>query len=242
MFDDNRLKELESEKYVWDIKLGEENKKIFANYDLESLSDREKRKIIFDYLVNNSTYDHELFDRIKRPGIRRNYIQELSKYADTKIGVCHTMAEYYKMLLGYNNIYSICVTCMQQLNGALSEGHMINLVYDDISRSYSFDDINMTVLERDYFDKNYGDLPSNPDKYFNYDLEMASRYGQGNEKIIGLNETFYPMCFLIKYLFYYSQTCREYKKYGLENPETFEMDYNVLDSVHRFDDEFIHKK
>ena len=38
---------------------------IFNDYDIDELSQSEKRKKIFEYLVKNITYDNDLLDKIK---------------------------------------------------------------------------------------------------------------------------------------------------------------------------------
>lgn len=38
---------------------------IFQNYNFQNLSNYEKRKIIFEFLCNNLSYDYELFNSIK---------------------------------------------------------------------------------------------------------------------------------------------------------------------------------
>ena len=47
---------LAEKEYQWQQIMQQTNDEIFESYDINSLSDREKRKIIFDYLVANSTY------------------------------------------------------------------------------------------------------------------------------------------------------------------------------------------
>lgn len=233
--------ELEMKRAKWEEILYQTNKKIFQNYDISSLSDREKRKIIFDYLVDNSTYDYELLNRI-RSRKQRNSEEELETYAETRHSVCNAIAEFYKMLLSYNNIYSICIVCIQESQNMPGGHHMLNLVYDEQTNSYSFDDITMTIIERDYLKEKYGDLVGfDHDKYFNYDLNTANQYGQGNKKPYNFTDgNYYLVNFGLMCPFFEKRSLEEYRKYGIEAP--YKTDIKLPNNISSFDNEFINRR
>lgn len=232
---------LAEKEYQWQQIMQQTNDEIFESYDINSLSDREKRKIIFDYLVANSTYDYDLL-RIIRTHQPRNSEKELEIYAQTKHSVCNAIAEFYKMILSYNNIYSICVVCVQESQDMPSGLHMLNLVYDDKSDGFSFDDITMTIIERDHIKEKYGELVDfDHDKYFNYDLETANQYGQGNEKPYNFTKSnYYLVNFGLMWPFFEKTSQEEYKKYGLEEP--YKTDIELPENIRCFDEQFINKK
>ncbi len=77
-------------------KLDKENAIIFQNYNINNLSDYEKRKIIFDYLCNNLTYDYDKLIDL--------YLSNLKKDLENKDK--STVYEYIEKFLKGNNIYS----------------------------------------------------------------------------------------------------------------------------------------
>lgn len=158
---------------------------IFSDYIIETLSDEEKRKIIYDYFIDNFEYDYTLFDKIKiahDSGIKfRRY--KGSELADTIFnhkGIYNGLNQYYKLLLEeagipayyvyykYNNDYfsSFCIICTEDKNK----------VTIDEKKHYNFsiDDVVSGVLNKD------------KKSYFNYNADVArDKYKQGIEYING---------------------------------------------------------
>lgn len=129
------------------FKLQKKLEEIFNNYNIESLSDYEKRKIIFEYLCNDLTYDYDLLNDIKlfnerKKRIYRNPYLELSNVIDNKKGICNAISQYYKLLLEELGIISYCVIC----DDGTQINHQLNLVYDNIEETYSFDDITSVIV------------------------------------------------------------------------------------------------
>lgn len=146
---------------------------MFYKYDLENLDCYEKRKIIFDYLCDNVSYDYELLKDIRdfnesKKRVSRNPFLELSNVIDKKIGVCNAISQYYKLLLQEVGITSYCVIC----DDGTPVKHQLNLVYDDCHGMYSFDDITSVIVGR-----------GTKEEYFDYDLESANFYNQGNVEV-----------------------------------------------------------
>jgi hypothetical protein len=150
---------------------------IFNDYDIDELSQYEKRKKIFEYLVENITYDNDLLDIIKFNNMKtqkkftRDPRAEFESAMKKKKGVCNGISQYYKLLLEKVGIYAFCVNCLIFYNGE-PLGHQLNLVYDNESQTFSFDDVTMAVLENNR---------ENKLGYLNFDLEEANnkkeRYG-----------------------------------------------------------------
>lgn len=148
--------------------------KIFYNYDINDLSYYEKRKMIFEYLIENLSYDYQLLEEIKNAkinkiGISRNPIKELNSVIDSKKGICNAISQYYKLLLEIVGIKSYCVIC----DDATEVNHQLNLVYDSDNDSYSFDDITSVIVGRGTIED-----------YFDYDLQFANSINQGNKNIM----------------------------------------------------------
>ena len=160
-------------------KLHSKIKEIFKDYDLDELSNYQKREIIFDYLCNTLSYDYELLEKIKtskkREGSRlvREPFLELKDVIDTNIGICNSISQYYKLLLEQLDIKSHCVIC----DDGTSIKHEIVLVYDEDSDIYSFDDITSVIVKR-----------GNKDTFFDYDVEVANRENQGIKEILDDNK------------------------------------------------------
>lgn len=144
---------------------------IFKGYDINSLSFYEKRKIIFEYLTNNLTYDYKLLEQIRNVNIKiaRNPIQELNSVIDSEKGICNAISQYYKLLLEVVGIKSYCVIC----DDGTEVNHQLSLVYDSDNNSYSFDDITSVIVGR-----------GTKEDYFDYDLQFASSVNQGNKNIM----------------------------------------------------------
>ena len=143
--------------------------KIFKGININDLSDYEKRKIIFKYLCNNVKYDYKLLDKIKsRRRIPRDPYLEIESVLKNSIGICNSISQVYKLLLEKVNIYSLCVIC----DDGTDVKHQLNLVYDEYNNSFSFDDITSVIVDR-----------GNIDEYFDYDIEDANSYNQGNKSV-----------------------------------------------------------
>ena len=160
-------------------KLQSKIKEIFKNYELNELSNYQKREIIFDYLYNTLSYNYELLEKIKtskkREGTRlvREPFLELKDVIDTNIGICNSISQYYKLLLEQLDIKAYCVIC----DDGTSVKHEIVLVYDEDSDIYSFDDITSVIVKR-----------GNKDTFFDYDVEVANRENQGTKEILEDNK------------------------------------------------------
>ena len=151
--------------------------KIFLNNNIDELSNFEKRKLIFDYIVNNIDYDYKLLDIIKhntkvrnnktKNFIPRYIIEEIPKLIKNKIGVCNAISQVYKLLLEKVGIYSMCIICDDTTNIP----HQLVLVKSD--DSYSFDDPTSIIVKR-----------GTTKEFFNYDLQSAKENKQKN--FIGL--------------------------------------------------------
>lgn len=156
-------------------KLSQETKIIFMDYDMDSLTDHQKREIIFEYLTEQLRYDFEFLDKIREREINksnvtlsRNPKQELLDVIYTKCGICNGISQYYKLLLEQVGIKSYCVIC----DDGTEVKHQLNLVYDKDNDSYSFDDITSVIVGR-----------GTKQDFFNYDLEKAHKLNQGNKTI-----------------------------------------------------------
>ena len=160
-------------------KLQSKIKEIFKDYELDELSNYQKREIIFDYLYNTLSYNYELLEKIKtskkREGTRlvREPFLELKDVIDTNIGICNSISQYYKLLLEQLDIKAYCVIC----DDGTSVKHEIVLVYDEDSDIYSFDDITSVIVKR-----------GNKDTFFDYDVEVANRENQGTKEILEDNK------------------------------------------------------
>ena len=168
------------------IKIQNEIKNIFINYNFDELSKYEIRKVIFYYLCNNLKYDYSLYKKIRKFNISikkglinkdnvlvRNPYLELKNVIDNNIGICNSISQYYKLLLEEVGIKSYCVICD---DGTLVN-HQLNMVYDEEKDMYSFDDITNVIVGS-------GDLST----FFDYDLETANSLNQGNKEILDDNK------------------------------------------------------
>ena len=154
-------------------KIKEKIKQIFFCYDMDKLSLYEKRKIVFEYLCNNLSYDFKLLEKIKYnvsnfPKIPRNPYTELKSVFDNNIGVCNAISQYYKLLLEEIDIISYCVVCDDGTN----VNHQLVVVENIDDSSFSFDDITSVIVGR-----------GTKDEFFDYDLEFANSHNQGNKCI-----------------------------------------------------------
>lgn len=135
---------------------------IFLDYDMTTMSKYEKRKKIYEYLVNKKAYNEEYFSKIlknyneKDPKkiFTRNLMEEFLEPLVSNKGICNGFSQIYKLLLEKVGIYSICVNCMIK-HGNQFVGHQLNLVYADETNNFSFDDITFGIIKRtteEYFD------------------------------------------------------------------------------------------
>lgn len=147
---------------------------IFQDCDINLLNNYEKRKIIFEYLCNNVSYDYDLLDNIrnfvlyKTPVVRELYL-ELENVIYNHKGICNSISQYYKLLLEEVGIKASCVIC----DDGTPVKHQLNLVYDDINDSYSFDDVTSVIVNRGTIED-----------FFDYNLEFANSVDQGNEIVL----------------------------------------------------------
>lgn len=153
---------------------------IFEDYDINALSSNNKRKIIFDFFVNNSEYDFSRLNKINSG--ERNLFSEIMDVLKIRKncqgeGVCHAYAIVYKLLCEELNIPNILVTCnvlennldyltnnninilrytIRKSQAKYDVRHMLNLV-DNGDGTVSFDDITEAILNKrkgttnDYF-------------------------------------------------------------------------------------------
>ena len=155
---------------------------VFKDKDRDSLTNLEKRKLIFDYLVNNNDYDFNLLNDILSSG-KRYPAEEIYSILEGMekgrgIGVCNAFSYIYKLLLEKCGIPSMLMLCELRENdiseleqkglirslvkrgqdGKFIIDHMFILVQND-NGTYSFDDPTCAILDRD-----------KGINYFNYDL------------------------------------------------------------------------
>jgi len=147
---------------------------IFYDYDLQKLSSYEKRKIIFEFLCCNLSYDYKKLNSIRAYNeggepVSRDPFLELSSVINNKMGICNGISQYYKLLLGEVGIAAYCVIC----DDGTPVRHQLNLVYDDSEKTYSFDDVTSVIVGRGI-----------TDEYFDYNLESANFLNQGNVEIM----------------------------------------------------------
>lgn len=157
-----------------DKKLDTKINEIFENKALYALSPYERRKTIFEYLCNNLTYDYELLDKIKdveinKQKLPRNPHQELMSVMDNNNGICNAISQYYKLLLEKVGIKSHCVVC----DDLTEVNHQMLIVYNEETSTYSFDDVTSVIVGR-----------GTKEEYFDYDLDKARFYGQGQRILI----------------------------------------------------------
>ena len=147
--------------------------KIFEFHPIHTLSDYERRKIIFEHLTENITYDFGMLEKLKeaevtKTPVRRNPTGELLSVVDFNYGICNAISQYYKLLLERIGIKSHCVV----VDDGTEINHQIVLVYNQDTDTYSFDDVTSVVVER-----------GTSEEYFDYDIEQANSFGQGNKQI-----------------------------------------------------------
>ena len=166
-------------KYIQD-NLKETINMIFNDYNINDLSFYEKRNIIFEYLVNDLKYDYDLLEqimdfKINKTKVTRNPIKELYSIINNKIGICNAISQYYKLLLEIVGIKAYCVIC----DDGTEVKHQLNLVYDEASDLYSFDDVTSVIVGR-----------GTTTDFFDYDLVFANSINQGNRYLMN-NQKFF---------------------------------------------------
>ena len=156
-------------------KISQTIKIIFMDYDMDSLSKYERREIIFDYLTSELSYNFSLLEKIRERELNksevtltRNPRQELLDVIYTKNGICNGISQYYKLLLEEVGIESYCVIC----DDGTEVKHQLNLVHDEESNSYSFDDVTSVIVGR-----------GTKQDYFDYDVESANKLNQGTKPV-----------------------------------------------------------
>lgn len=163
---------------------------IFESCEMDKLTDYEKRKMIFEYLCNNVTYDFELLESIRNgdfvnTGSTRNPYYELASVIDNKHGICNAISQYYKLLLEFVGVSAYCVIT----HDGTDVLHQLNLIVDPKNYSYSFDDVTSVIVGR-----------GNIEDFFDYDLEKAKKMNQGLVKIMNKYEWFILTESYISYL------------------------------------------
>ena len=164
---------------------------IFANENVNNLTDYEKRKKIFDYLSQKISYDYDKLEAIRNiklgivKRIDRNLRKELIDTIIQKKGVCNSISQYYKLLLELVGIKSYCVVC----DDGTEVNHQLNIVEDSITGYYSFDDITSVIVKR-----------GSKEDYFDYDLETAHNHSQGLKNIESYDQ---PWFIIPEQLIYY---------------------------------------
>ena len=150
-----------------------EIEEIFKYKPIHTLSDYERRKVIFEHLTKTLEYDFDQLEAIKtaqveRKTLRRNPHIELMSVINANYGICNGISQYYKLLLERIGITAHCVVC----DDGTEVNHQMVLVYNEDTDTYSFDDITSVIVGR-----------GTVEEYFDYDLDGARRHGQGNKKI-----------------------------------------------------------
>lgn len=146
---------------------------IFEFEPIHTLSDYERRKIIFEHLTKTITYDFAKLEELKdaalnRTPVRRNPTEELLSVVDFNHGICNAISQYYKLLLERIGIDAHCVV----VDDGTEINHQMVLVHNKETDTYSFDDVTSVIVDR-----------GTSEDYFDYDVEKANALGQGNKKI-----------------------------------------------------------
>lgn len=152
----------------------EEIAEIFKFTAIHSLSDYERRKIIFDHLTKTIDYDYDQLNKLidaKLNGtkIKREPTKELLSVINANIGICNGISQYYKLLLERIGIPSHCVV----VDDGTEINHQMLLVYNKETDTYSFDDVTSVIVKR-----------GTSEEYFDYDKDKANLLGQGNRYLI----------------------------------------------------------
>ena len=205
-------------------KLFQDIETIFEFYDISSLSSYEKREIIFNYLTESIEYDYDFLERIrereinkKNVNLSRNPAQELLDVIYYKKGVCNGISQYYKLLLEQVGIKSFCVIC----DDGTEVNHQLNLVYEEKTDSYSFDDVTSVIVGR-----------GTKSDFFDYDVEHANKMDQGNKDIFdGENFFLLPETY-VDYLIGRSKVISPMIKMP-DNVSSYKKQMPVTDNIHK---------
>lgn len=148
---------------------------IFWGINVSELSAIEKRKTIYDYLVQTIKYDYDLLEGIKnnqdnsKPKIIRDLSEEIMSVLYKNKGICNAISQVYKLLLEKVNIYSMCVVTTD----GTTVPHQLNLVFNKEENTFSFDDITSVIVDR-----------GSAKEFFNYDIVSANSLNQGNSQVM----------------------------------------------------------
>lgn len=146
---------------------------IFKFHPIHTLTDYERRKIIFEHLTKTIEYNHSQLEKlmdaeINKTPVRRNPTEELLSVVDFNYGICNGISQYYKLLLERIGIKSHCVI----VDDTTPVNHQILLVHNQETDTYSFDDVTSVVVGR-----------GTQEDFFDYDVEKAKNLGQGTKTI-----------------------------------------------------------
>lgn len=168
---ENRL--IESDFSYMDGLVNNTMQKIFNGADMNTMSDLEKRKRIYDFLVKNNNYDFNLLNDIlasnpRYPAEEIYSILEGIENTGRGEGVCNAFSYVYKLLLEKCNIPSMLIIGKlkeRDVSGLVQAGikqenikrdssgnylidHMFILVQNE-DGSFSFDDPTCAILNKD---------------------------------------------------------------------------------------------
>ena len=155
-------------------KLQDKINEIFKDCDLDSLSNYKKRKMVFEHLCSELSYDFDLLtgireNAINKTRITRNPYLELASVIDYNVGICNAISQYYKLLLEQLGINCYCVICTD----GTEVPHQLCLIYNEETGAYSLDDVTSVLVNR-----------GTVEQFFDYDLDVAKEFNQGLEPIM----------------------------------------------------------
>lgn len=196
--------------------LNETIEKIFLQCDLTSMTKYEKRKRIYEYLVSTKKYNYEYFMDILKNHSENHTEEIFPRYPKEEFleplisdkGICNGFSQIYKLLLEKVGIYSFCINCMIKHDNQFF-GHQLNLVYDEETTGFSFDDITFGIIKQTI------------DGYFDYDSPEKTEEMQG----------YAPLYDDIKWLIADDFTTNEYAKREkniIEKPNGIRIDDRAL--------------
>jgi len=142
---------------------------IFKDYNINTLTNYQKRKIVFTYLANNITYDLELLNQIKNKTAKRDHKKEILDVLDNNKGICNAIAQVYMLLLEKLGIESICICC----DDSTEVYHQLNLVKEN--NNFTFDDVTYAIFSEDKLER------------FDYTVEKANEFGHGLKKVYDMD-------------------------------------------------------
>ena len=142
---------------------------IFKAYNINTLTNYQKRKIVFTYLANNITYDLELLNQIKNKTAKRDHKKEILDVLDNNKGICNAIAQVYMLLLEKLGIESIFICC----DDSTEVYHQLNLVKED--NNFTFDDVTYAIFSEDKLER------------FDYTVEKANEFGHGLKKVYDMD-------------------------------------------------------